>query len=367
MLYNGQAGRPRKKQMLNGNQPVIARLQETPEKAVVQGKAQFGRFGRPLRDLNLMEAEFGIPRLFGLRRLRLKQWVHIAVVHHEWYLSLALVDLGFLGTSWLHLFNRRTGQAFEHSRKLPPGRFHAPDNVWDHSGQIKTRGYRVSAHNHLDKQVHRFEINVKEKGPLPAVSGTVTLHEDPARTQPLVVMLPLGPNRPMFSQKSACPVGGAVEVGGEKVEFAPDRHTALLDYHKAFYPRSTFWKWATFATIDAKGNLLGCNLTHNVIRDDARYNENCIWHGNRLSLVGAARFEIPKDRMQPWRIRTEDGAVDLQLVPQGRRREKVNLGLVKSAYDQPYGLYSGTLIDSDGVKHRVENAFGLAEDHVSLW
>lgn len=342
-------------------------MQDPPEKAVLEGKVQFGRFGRPFKDLNLLDAECGIPRLFGLRHFRLKQWVHIAVVHHEWYLSLALVDLGFLGTSWLHLFNRRTGQAFEHTRKLLPGRFRAPENLWDHPGRIETRGYRVSAHNHLDRQVHRFEIDVKAKGPLPAVSGALTLHEDPARTQPLAVLLPLGPNRPMFSHKSACPVGGALVVEGEKVEFSPDRHVGLLDYHKAFYPRSTFWRWATFATIDASGNLLGVNLTHNVIRDDTRNNENCIWHGNRLSLLPAARFEIPRDRMQPWRIRSEDGRVDLELVPQGRRREKVNLGLVKSAYDQPYGLYWGTLIDSEGVRHKVENAFGLAEDHVSLW
>lgn len=344
-----------------------AQLQVPSERAVLGGKAQFGRYGQPFRDLNLLEADCGIPRLLGLRQLRLKQWVHIAVIHHEWYLSLALVDLGFLGTSWLHLFDRRTGQAFEHSRKLPPGRFRAPENVWDHSGKIEARGYRVSAHNHLDKQVHRFEIDVKAKGPLPAVAGTVVLHEDPARTQPLVVLLPLGQNRPMFSQKSACPVSGALDVAGEKIEFAPDRHVGLLDYHKAYYPRSTFWRWATFATIDANGSLLGVNLTHNVIRDDTRFNENCIWHGNRLSLVGAARFEIPKDRMQPWTVRTEDGAVDLELVPQGRRRERVNLGLVKSAYDQPYGLYSGTMIDTEGVRHTVDKAFGLAEDHVSIW
>ncbi len=160
---------------------------------------------------------------------------------------------------------------------------------------------------------------------------------------------------------------GALEVGGERVEFKPDRDVGLLDFHKAYYPRRTFWKWATFATIDAAGSLLGVNLTHNVIQDDTRNNENCIWHGNHLSLVGAARFDIPKDRMQPWRIRTDDAAVDLELIPQGRRREKVNLGFVKSAYDQPYGLYSGTLLDSEGVRHRVEKVFGLAEDHVSLW
>lgn len=342
-------------------------LQDPPERAVIDGNAQFGRYGRPFRNLNLLEADCGIPRFLGVRRLRLKQWVHIAVVHDEWYLSLALVDLGFLGTSWLHLFNRRTGHAFEHSHKLPPGRFRAPENLWDHSGTIETRGYRVSAHNHLDKQVHRFQVNVRAKGSLPAVSGSLTLHEDPARTQPLAVMLPLGPNRPMFSHKSACPVSGALDVGGEKIEFSPDRHVGLLDYHKAFYPRSTFWRWATFATIDASGSLLGVNLTHNVIRDDAQFNENCIWHGNRLTLLGAARFDIPKDRMQPWHIHTEDGRVDLELVPQGRHSERVNLGLVKSAYDQPYGLYSGTLTDSEGVRHHVEKAFGLAEDHVSLW
>jgi hypothetical protein len=342
-------------------------LQETPEKAVVKGQAQFGRFGRPFRDLNLLDAECGIPRLLGLRRFRLKEWVHVALVHPEWYVSLILLDLRFLALSWLHLYDRRTGKAFEHERKLPPGRFCAPANVWDHSGRFETSGYRVSVHNHLDRQVHRFDIEVGERRGLPAVAGSLALQEDPARTQPLVALLPLGTNRPMFTHKSACPVSGVLDVGGESVELTPDRTTGLLDYHKAYYPRHTFWRWATFAAIDATGSILGVNLTHNVIRDDTHFNENCIWHGNGISLVGAARFDIPRDPSQPWTIRTEDGNVDVRLVPQGLRRERVNLGLVRSAYDQPYGLYSGTLTDSEGRRHNVENVFGLAEDHTSTW
>jgi hypothetical protein len=342
-------------------------LHETPEKAVINGQAQFGRFGRTFRDLNLLDADFGIPRLLALRRFRLKEWVHIAVVHDEWYLSLAMVDLGFLAASWLHLYDRRTGRAFEHERKLPPGRFHAPANVWDHSGRFEARGYRVLVHNHLEAQVHRFDIEVGERRGLPAVAGSLVLHEDPARTQPLSALLPLSANRPMFTHKSACPVSGVLDVGGESVYLTPDRTTGLLDYHKAYYPHHTFWRWATFAAIDAMGGILGVNLTHNVIRDDARFNENCIWHGNQISLVGPARFNIPRDPRQPWTIRTEDGSIDLQLVPQGLRRERVNLGLVRSAYDQPYGLYSGTLTDSEGRRHNVEKVFGLAEDHTSTW
>lgn len=340
---------------------------ETPERAVVDGQVQFGRFARPFRELNLLDAQCGIPRLGGLRRFRLKEWEHVALVHHDWYLSLAIVDVGFLVTSWLHLFDRRNHEAFEHVRKLPPGRFRAPANVWDHSGKIETRGYRVLVHNHLERQVHRFQIEVRGERSLPAVAGTLLLHEDPARTQPLVALLPLGPNRPMFTHKSACPASGLLEIGGERVEFTPDRNVGLLDYHKAYYPRNTFWRWATFATIDATGNLLGVNLTHNVIEDDTRFNENCIWHGNSISLVGAARFEVPKDPMRPWTIRTSDEAVDLELTPQGLRRERVNLGLARSAYDQPYGLYCGTLVDSGGRRHAVEKAFGVAEDHVAKW
>ena len=345
----------------------MGRLLETPDRAVVDGQVQFGRFARPFRELNLLDAQCGIPRLGGLRRFRLKQWEHVALVHPDWYLSLAIVDAGFLVTSWLHLFDRRNREAFEHVRKLPPCMFHAPANVWDHSGEIKTRGYRVFLHNHLENQVHRLRIEVRSERSLPAVAGTLLLHEDPARTQPLVALLPLGPNRPMFTHKSACPTSGVLEIGDERVEFTPDRDVGLLDFHKAYYPRNTFWRWATFATIDATGNLLGVNLTHNVIEDDERFNENCIWHGNSISLVGAARFDVPKDPTRPWTIRTADGAVDLELTPQGLRQERVNLGLVRSAYNQPYGLYSGTLVDSGGRRHAVEKAFGVAEDHVATW
>jgi len=342
-------------------------LLETPDRAVVDGQVQFGRFARPFRELNLLDAQCGIPRLGGLRQLRLKEWVHFGLIHPDWYVSMAVVDAGFLITSWLHLFDRQNRKAFEHVRKLPPWRFRAPANVRNHSAELKTHGYHVFVHNHVENQAHQLQIEVRAERSLPSVSGTVLLHEDPAWTQPLAAMLPLGQNRPMFTYKSACPFSGALEIAGQRVEFDPNRDAGLLDYHKAYYPRKTFWRWATFATFDSSGNLLGVNLTHNVIKDDERFNENCIWHGNSLSLVGAARFDIPKDPMQTWRVRTTDGAVDLELAPQGLRHERVNLGLAGSAYNQPYGLYSGTLVDSAGRRHAVEQAFGIAEDHIATW
>ena len=345
----------------------MERLLDTPDRAVVDGRVQFGRFSRPFRQLNLLDAQCGIPRLCGLRRFRLKEWVHFGLIHHDWYLSMAMVDVGFLVTSWLHLFDRRNQTAFEYTRRLLPCGFRAPPNVWNDAAEVKTPGYKVFVHNHVEQQVHRLSIEVHAEKGLPAVSGSVVLHENPAQTQPLVALLPLGPNRPMFTHKSACPASGVLKIGNENVEFTPNRDVGLLDYHKAYYPRNTFWRWATFATIDATGNLLGVNLTHNVIKNDERFNENCIWHGNSITLLGAARFEIPKGPVQPWKIRTTDGAVDLELTPQGLRREHVNFGFARTVFNQPYGLYSGTLVDSASRKHTVEKAFGVAEDHVATW
>jgi hypothetical protein len=345
----------------------MGRLMETPDRAVVDGQVQFGRFAKPFRELNLLDARCGIPRLWGLRQLRLKEWVHFALIHRDWYVSMAVVDAGFLATSWLHVFDRKNRKAFEHTHKLPPWKFRAPANVWNHSAEFETRGYRVFVHNHVESQVHLLQIEVGAERSLPAVSGTVLLQEDPARTQPLVAMLPLGPNRPLFTHKSACPASGSLDIAGQRVEFSPTRDVGLLDFHKAYYPRKTFWKWATFATIDSSGNLLGVNLTQNVIKDDERFNENCIWHGNSLSLVGAAHFDIPGNPMKPWRVHTTDDAVELEFTPQGLRRERVYLVLAGSVYNQPYGLYSGKLLDSIGRNYAVENAFGIAEDHTATW
>ena len=40
---------------------IMGKLLETPDRAVVDGQVQFGRFARPFRELNLLDAQCGIP------------------------------------------------------------------------------------------------------------------------------------------------------------------------------------------------------------------------------------------------------------------------------------------------------------------
>ena len=68
----------------------------------------------------------------------------------------------------------------------------------------------------------------------------------------------------------------------------------------------------------------------------------------------------PRD--SPWRIRSEDGRVDLTFTPEGYRAQTIDLKVISSRYLQPFGTFSGQI---DGVA--IEGLPGVTEDHAARW
>jgi hypothetical protein len=226
------------------------------------------------------------------------------------------------------------------------------------------RRFSVRIENRLGDGEHRIRLDIEASGNRPAVIGDLVLHEDVAVRQPLVVVLPVEPQRPMYTHKSVCPVSGTVTVGDLRHELDPARDLALLDVQKTYYPYRTFWRWATFAGRDAFGRLLAINLVHNVIEDDERFNENALWVDGILHPLSAARFAFDRnDLSRPWRLRTTDGRVDLVFTPVGRREGRVNAGVVMSDYKECFGRFDGTVTDAEGNTYPVDGLRGVAEDH----
>jgi hypothetical protein len=52
--------------------------------------------------------------------------------------------------------------------------------------------------------------------------------------------------------------------------------------------------------------------------------------------------------------------------PEGRRAAKVNLLLLASAFQQPFGVFSGTLETEEG-KHDISQGYGFVEEHFARW
>ncbi|GMV43957.1 MAG: hypothetical protein AMXMBFR64_56730 [Myxococcales bacterium] len=339
-----------------------------PEHLVdAEGRPAIGVFDGPPRHADLERARVvsrGVRLPPALARLRLKQWQHVALITPSTFVGLAIVDAGFLRTTWCHVVDRASGRRFEHSRKGPLLDLRVAPDLWDDRCHVRARGYDATIENRLSAGEHRILFEIAGD---PAVSGTLRCPHDLAADQPLVVSLPVGGGRAMYSLKAALPLEGTLRVGDRTQALDPRSCHAIWDVHKAHYPRRTFWNWATFAGRDAAGRRVALNLTRNVNEDDATWNENAAWLDGHIEHLGPATFHFdPARPLDPWRLGTADGAVDLVFRPQGERREDLRAGLVESVFRQPYGTFDGT-VRVRGERVTVEAAFGVCEDHRAVW
>ncbi|HQK19758.1 MAG TPA: DUF2804 domain-containing protein, partial [Polyangiaceae bacterium] len=341
-----------------------------PPEAIVDadGHVALGAYRRPFRHANLEQARITLGRIPLGRvgsRLVLKEWQHVAIILPEAMLTYAIVDAKYVKTSWCHFVNRDGTGQFEHARKGL--RLRVARDLWNATTQVRAHGYRIHVHNHLDVGEHTIRIHIHNDGRAPSVEAELRCMHDLERNPPLEVVMPVGPGRAMYSHKVSLPIEGTLKVGQRVIDVCADEARAIWDVHKAHYPHRTWWNWATFAGKDDQGRTVALNLTRNINRRDDEINENAVWLDGALQRLGPARFtHDPFRSLEPWKIGTADGAVDLSFRPLGERRENLRLGLIRSVFHQPFGVFSGT-IHAHGQMVRIDDAWGICEDHDALW
>lgn len=325
----------------------------------------------PLADVDIGDARarigpFSVPA--AIARLRLKEWQHYCLLSPTHLVTLAIVDVKFLKLAWVQVVDLATGARFEHHRQRVVADTHLARSLWDERSWFETRGFRLAFHSNLRDGGHGIEIDIARSGDLPAVRAAWRCHHDLAKIEPLVVSMPVSADRCAYTHKVPVPCDGSLEIDGVAHAWTTSDCVAILDIHKAHYPRHTFWRWATFAGRDSQGRAVGFNLTKNVVRDDEHHNENAVWVDGRISRFGPAVFDMDIDRkLAPWRLRTTDDRVSLTFSPVGARTEDTDVpGIARSRFQQLYGRFSGQLQGDDGLVE-IDGLWGLCEDHDSIW
>ncbi|HVY48825.1 MAG TPA: DUF2804 family protein, partial [Minicystis sp.] len=138
---------------------------------------------------------------------------------------------------------------------------------------------------------------------------------------------------------------------------------AGYDHTHGLLARRTAWRWA-FAMGRAKsGEKVAFNLVEGFVGEP----ECCVWIDDELHPVGEGRFLFDaKHPLEPWRVRTTCGAVDLRFSPGAMHAERKDFGLVRSHFVQPVGAYAGA-IEVGGKKLELEGVLGVTEDQDVLW
>lgn len=336
-----------------GGAPVLSSLPTAPRRVVDAGLPTLGRFAgcADLVDLAALEGPWARSALW--RRFRHKRWQYVGMGSSELFVGLAVVDLGWAMTAFVYVFDRLQRRLLaDWSADALPGWGGAISDapVRGLSARFHGRGAQVRLAQMGDSLQVQVDI------PSLVIRARLALRDVPPF---LLAVGPVAGGSVHTTHKSpGLPVQGGLEVNGVRHEL--DGAVGCLDSSSGLLPRQTSWRWAC-----AHDERIGFNLQAGYFGG----HENALWLDGCLHPLGAASFDFdPLNPLQEWRIRTDDGLLDLRFQPEGARQAERDIGLAASRYVQPVGTFHGTVRASPNEPWRmVEHLVGVTEDHDSLW
>jgi hypothetical protein len=312
----------------------------------------FGAVGDPA----FLHLRGAFQRSFLERKLVEKKWQWVHVATPEMMLSAVIVDTGYLASGFCAVFDRGARRLLvDENEVLPPVCVSINDEPND-GLSARLLGPGVSA------RIERSAGRVLFSARWGRASVDLSLDARKAPRPLSAVALLDGAGRFNFTQKMVgIPAEGEVRAGNHT--FLVQGQLAGLDYTHGYLMRETAWRWA-FASGRAGNRAVGLNLSQGFLAAA----ENVVWVDGAPCPVGPVRFVFePASPLSPWKIVSDDGALDLTFQPEGLRAQDIDLKLVMSRYAQPFGTFSGHVTSEAGERVAIDGLAGVTEDHSARW
>ncbi len=299
---------------------------------------------------------------------RNKKWDYWGILFGDGAVSVTFADLDYVGLVALHWADFVTGDHGQASHIAPLGvGVDLPD---------------VPGSTTLRHRSRRFSAEVS------AVEGGTRIHalwdsdggghdeldviaEAPDGHESLNVVVPWSDTRFQYTSKhQARPAHGTLEVAGRNYEIGV--HTpawATLDVGRGRWPYRVIWNWAGGAGTTVDGHTVGIQMGSKWT-DGTGATENGIIVDGRLTKLGEElSWEYDPERpMEPWRVRSADGSLDLTLSPRWDLPSTLNAGVLANLGHQVFGAWSGTVPRDDGDPLTLsDDVIGFAEEISWRW
>ena len=150
-------------------------------------------------------------------------------------------------------------------------------------------------------------------------------------------------------KQAGLPVRGRVRVAGRTLEL--DGEYGFVDDSAGYHARHTAWRWSAGIGRSRDGRSVAWNLVDGV-HDAAENSERTVWIDGEPREVPPQEFAADLSRV---------GELDFR--EWSAREARVNLGLMRNRYRQPFGEFSGRL--PGGLE--LAEGYGVMEEHDVLW
>lgn len=317
------------------------------------GLPNFGSFegGIPPVDLDPL----GKSKLF--RVAHEKRWVYFAIVTDELLIAVAIVRLGYLANHFAFVFDKtRNAVVLDRSALAPAFAAQVGDTGGEGcSARFSWLGRTASFERARGSSIYEATI----RAPGFELDASLDASPSPPRVG-LIAALP-GGLLDATEKGVLLEARGEARVLGRRVSL--DGARAGFDFTYGWLARHTIWRWAFAIGKTSDGRDFALNL----VQPGPLQGECAIWIGGKLLPLAAPRFEFdPRRTLEPWVLRTDDPSIDLVVAPGGQHAEIIDLGVARSKFVQPVGLFRGT-IRAGGEVITIPGALGVVEDQDVIW
>ena len=330
------------------------------------GQPHWGIFPGSVAHINGLQADYrsalGKPIPHWQRRFHYKQFQYFGVISNDILIGCALADTAWLGLAFVYVFDARSGKLQEYTWRSPLARaMQLSESPVEGESHFRQPGVdiRLGYRNNNGTLIKTLQVHCD------ALSVQAEIAETAPFT-PMSLCTRAGINGWVYANKVAgMPVTGQLTLADEKMDLGALGACGHHDFSAGFMRRETFWNWACFSGRQ-HGNLVGINLSCGV--NETSYTENCLWLNGELIKVDTVRFDYNRDDlMQPWRVTSLDGQVELSFTPRGNHREKLNVGLFASNFNQLFGQFDGVLRPAGRDPVEIRQLNGFVEEQYAKW
>ncbi len=324
------------------------------------GRPEFGVFSEA-RDVNIADYRHRTP--MGGRAGRLSSWFgfkqfqYFGVISDDLMVGCAIANFRLAAVAFAYVYEPGRGMRVEHTSRAALGL----GTDFSRSPTQGSSSFRTSALH----ATFAYEAQPRRKSIQLELAGTLSidarLDETASDFEPMSICTRIGRNGWVYAHKVAgVPARGSIRFRDQYWDLETLGAFAHHDFSAGYMRRETFWNWACLSGRTVHGDI-GLNVSCGV--NETSFSENCVWLDGKLHPVGLCHFEYDWDRpLEPWRITSADGAIDLRFEAEGQHQEKMRLGLVASDFKQIFGVFRGRVRLNDGREIEIDGLRGFVED-----
>ncbi len=338
----------------------MRKIAKAPKSVIENGGFQYGCYNQPIEKVNLLDAKIG--GLGFAKNFKLREWQAFQLYSDQgWFIMAALYNTKKVCLVQFIVYNTRTKKKIRCEKKVLPRSLSIPSGLHNTTASHRSKGFSFEVKHDVYGFDLTMNVHIDARKSNPRISANFRGLHDCGSNTPMVTCMPFSQKRGMYSHKCLMPVEGELWIGDELVSFEKESSSIIIDDHKGFYPYRTKYDWATALGFGDNGVRVGFNLTDNQVLDQERYNENCYWSDGEMVPLPPVKFVRPNGCKGKWLIQDQEGLVDLEFTPEIHNSVRLNLLLLASKYEGPYGVFNGKVRSVDGRVFEVSDLFGMGE------